>query len=219
MTWRIVESRTVHTPIALRAIDDHTGGAPLAPVSFVLDWQDGARWVATRIVPVGTPSGITAWPGLGRVQDPPATPTRRYRVRFDDPNDLRIYRPAYAFMLDGLEFDVEPWNDTIPPATSLAAPERVFLWPGVAYPFPRSIPLLRGRTIDGGGAPLADARVTGGNDHVLSDAGGAFCLPIRLTTPAASILVTAEHSRSGTSGDVTVALPGGLGASVDIQLV
>jgi hypothetical protein len=220
MTWqRIPESQILHTPIAVRAIDDLTGGAPLAPVSFALDWQDGPRWVATGIDPVRTPSGITAWPGLGRVQDPVATPARRYRVRFADQDDLRIYRPAYAFLLDGLEFDVDPWNDAIPPTTSLGAPERVFLWPGVAYPFPRTLPLLRGRTIDGGGAPLADARITGANDHVLSDATGNFCLPIRLTNAAASILVTAEHQRSGVSGAITVALPRGLGTSVDIQLV
>jgi len=218
--WQtLAGSMMLHVPIALRAVDDFTGRAPVSPVQFALDRQNGTRWIETSIDPVRSTSGIIAWPGLGRVQDPATAPVAQYRVRFVDPDDQRLYRPAYGFQLDGLTFAVSPWNDVVPPAAVPVSPELVFLQPGVRYPFPRAIPLLRGRTLDSGGNPLVDARVTGTTDHVLSDQTGSFCLPIRLATAATSLLVIADHNRTGTSGDVTVALPGGLASNVNIQLV
>jgi hypothetical protein len=218
--WRrLAGARVLYAPIALRLIDDFSGAAPFGPVGAALDVQDGARWVPTGIEAVRTASGIVAYPGLGRVQNVAAAPIVRYRVRLTDDEERIVYRPAYRFSLDGLEFDVSPWNDTQPPAAAPDRPEAVFLWPGTNYPFARAIPVLRGRTIDGGGAPLADARIATGTDRVLSDERGAFSLPVRLTAPAPSIMVVAEHARTGVSTSATVPLPAGLASAIELQLV
>lgn len=209
----------MYVPIALRLVDDFTGSAPFATIGAALDLQDGADWAATGIEAVCAASGIIAYPGLGRVKDPATAPTLRYRVRLTDDNGRLIYRPAYRFSLDGLEFDVSPWNDSQPPAAVPDQPETVFLWPGTKYPFAREIPVLRGRTIDGGGSPLADARVETGTERVLSDERGAFSLPIRLTAPAASIMVVAEHVRTGLSASANIPLPAGLANAIELQLV
>ena len=218
--WRRLSDRTVqYAPIALRPIDDFTADSPIVETTFVLDRKVGTRWVETGIEAVRTPSGLTIWPGLGRVRFVAAEPVAKYRVRFADPNSLGIYRPAFAFALDGLEFDVASWNDTNPPASLPDTPALVYLYPGVSYPFPKSVPLLRGRTVDAANNPLANALVTGGTDNVVSDERGGFALPIRLSASPNSIVVTAEHQRSNTAGDVTVSLPGGLATAVDIQLI
>jgi hypothetical protein len=218
--WRrLPGARVLHAPIALRLVDDFAGTAPFGRVGAALDVEDGARWVPTDIEAVRTISGIIAYPGLGRAQNPATAPAVRYRVRLTDDEERLIYRPAYRYTLDGLEFDVSPWNDTQPPAVSPAQPETVFLWPGANYPFARAILILHGRTIDGGGAPLADARVAAGIDHVLSDERGVFSLPIRLTAPAASIMVLADHARTGVSASANVPLPTGLASAIELQLV
>jgi hypothetical protein len=218
--WRrLAGARVLYAPIALRLVDDFSGAAPIAPIGAALDVQNGTRWVPTGIEAVRTASGIIAYPGLGRVQNPATAPTVRYRVRLTDDEERLVYRPAYRFSLDGLESVVSPWNDTQPPAAAPDHPETVFLWPGANYPFARAIPVLRGRTIDGGGMPLADARIATGTDRVLSDERGAFSLPVRLTAPAASIIVVAEHVRTGVSASATVPLPTGLATAIELQLV
>jgi len=218
--WRrLAGARVLYAPIALRLIDDFSGAAPFRPLGAALDVMDGARWAPTGIKAIRTVSGIIAYPGLGRVQNVAAAPTVRHRVRLTDDDECMLYRPAYRFSLDGLEFDVSPWNDTQPPAILPGGPEAVFLWPGTNYPFARAIAVLRGRTIDGGGAPLADARISSGTDRVLSDERGAFSLPVRLTAPAASITVLAEHARTGVSASATVPLPAGLASAIELQLV
>lgn len=218
--WRrLARAHVLYAPIALRLIDDFSGAAPFGPVGATLDVQDGTRWVPTGIEAVRTPSGIVGYPGLGRVQNVATAPTVRYRVRLTDDEEHIVYRPAYRFSLDGLEFDVSPWNDTQPPAILPDRPEAVFLWPGTNYPFARAIAVLRGRTIDSGGAPLADARIATGTDRVLSDERGAFSLPVRLTAPATSIMVVAEHARTGVSASATMPLPAGLASAIELQLV
>jgi hypothetical protein len=217
--WRHAETRDLYTPIALRLIDDFTAGAPIAKLGTALERQDGARWVETGVMPVRTLSGLLAYPGLGRAPNPAAAPTHRYRVRLTDDEQRLVYLPAYRFTIDGLEFDVAPWNDGQPPMVSLDRPEEVFLWPASNYPFPRAISVLRGRAIAAGGAPLRDVRITTGIDSVLSDARGAFSLPVRLTSLAPSVMITAEHARSGLAVSVNVPLPSGLANAIELQLV
>jgi hypothetical protein len=218
--WRLLPgARLLYAPIALRLIDDFSGAAPIERVGAALDRQDGTRWVPTDISAVRTASGVVAYPGLCKTANPASAPVERYRVRLTDENDSQYYRAAYRYALDGLEFDVAPWNDTHAPASSPDQPEGVFLWPGANYPFPSAVPVLRGRTIDAAGAALADARIATSTDRVLSDERGAFGLPVRLTTAAASILVVAEHARTGVSVSVTVPLPAGLASAIELQLV
>lgn len=217
--WRrLGGAHVLYAPIALRLVDDFSGTAPFARIGTALERQDGPRWVATDIEAVRTVSGMIAYPGLGRTPNPALAPAERYRVRLTDEEDRLYYRPAYRYALDGLEFAVSPWNDTQPPAATPNRPEAVFLWPGTNYPFPHAVPVLRGRTIDAVGTPLADARVATGTDHVLSDERGAFSLPVRLTAPAPSIMVVAEHARTGVSVSVTIPLPGGLVSAAELQL-
>ena len=218
--WRRLSgARLLFAPIALRLVDDFTGAAPLASLGAVLERQDAARWIAVDREAVRTMAGIIAYPGLGRTLYPLASPVEHYRVRLTDNDDRLYYRPAYRFTLDGLEFDVPPWNDTQPPASVLASPEVVFLWPAANYPFPRAVPVLHGRTIDAGGGPLVDARIATATDQVLSDERGTFSLPIRLTAPAPSIMVIAEHARSAVSVSVPVPLPAGLASALELQLM
>jgi hypothetical protein len=209
----------LYAPIALRLVDDFSGTGPFSRIGTALERQDGTRWIPTNIAPVRTLSGIIAYPGLGRAMDPMLAPVERYRVRLTDEEELLYYRPAYRYTLDGLEFDVAPWNDTHAPSATPDRSEAVFLWPGANYPFPSAMPVLRGRTFDAGGTPLADARIAAGTDHVLSDERGAFSLPVRLTAPASSIMVVAEHARSGASASVSVPLPAGLARAIELQLV
>ena len=218
--WRrLAQVQVLPAPIAIRPIDDFNSSAPIGRIDVALDRQDGARWVPTDVKATRTSSGVIAYPGLGKVGDPVAAPVERYRVRLIDPDERLVYQPAYQFTLDGLEFDVSPWNDTVPPAVTPDRPETVFLWPGTNYPFPHSVAVLRGRTFDAGGAPLPDARIATGLDHVLSDERGAFGLPVRLTAPAPSIMVIAEHARTGVSASTLVALPAGLAIGIELQLV
>jgi hypothetical protein len=217
--WRTLpQTRRLFAPIALRLVDDFTAGRPLERIRVELDLQAGPDWTATERGPVYTSSGIVAFPGLGRTLDPAAASTQRYRVRITDPTERALYRPAYRHASDGLEFDVAPWNDEMPPAEAPIEPEQVFLWPGVNYPFPSSIPLLRGRAVDASERPLADTRIGTANDHVLTDDRGAFVLPIRLSAPATDVLVVAEHARTGATTSATVPLPDGLAVNWELQL-
>lgn len=217
--WRrLGAAHFLYAPIALRLVDDFSGGAPFARIGTALERKDGPRWIATDIEAVRTVSGIFAYPGLGRTPNPLVAPVERYRVRLTDEEERLYYRPAYRFTVDGLEFDVSPWNDAQPPAVTPDRPDVAFLYPGTNYPFPRAVPVLRGRAIDTSGVPLADARIATDTDHVLSDERGAFSLPVRLAAPAMSIMVVAEHSRTGVDVSVTVPLPGGLVSAIELQL-
>jgi hypothetical protein len=225
--WRrLAQVQVLPAPIAIRPIDDFNGSASIGHIDVALDRQDGARWVPMNVQAIRTASGLIAYPGLGKVGDPATAPIERYRVRLVDPDEHRVYQPAYRYTLDGLEFDVSPWNDSVPPAVVPDRPETVFLYPGTNYPFPHSVAVLRGRTIDAGGAPLADARIATGLDHVLSDERGAFSLPIRLPIRLARplpvnpfVIVIAEHARTGVGATVLIALPAGLAVGIELQLV
>jgi hypothetical protein len=217
--WRrTAPPRFTYAPIALRLVDDFTAQAPIAQPKVVLDIETPSGWQATGILPTRTPSNLIAYTGLGKEYDPAAIPSRRYRVRVDDSERPVLYVPSYAFTIDGLEFDVASWNDVHPPAFLPNRPEVVYLWPGPTYPFPSSVRVLHGRALDGLGSPLRYARISAGMDHVLTDSRGVFALPVRLTAPASSLLVDAEHDRSGVSASQMVPLPAGLGRELQLSL-
>ncbi|MGE0853124.1 MAG: hypothetical protein AB7O44_26520 [Hyphomicrobiaceae bacterium] len=166
--------------------------------------------------PARSAGGILAYAGLGLATDPTAQSVRRYRLRFLDDPPRAIYRPSFRATLEALEFDVPTYSHTTPPADEAGPPELIALLPGAGYPFPRQLPVLHGTVHDATG-PVADVRVSASNDHVLSDERGAFALPLRLTSPAASILVLAEHLPTNRNTSATVPLPGGLGRVLELE--
>jgi hypothetical protein len=213
--WRASGDRPaiLHCPIALRLVDDFSGGAPVGDVRLDLDFNDGAEWRASEVQPVRTASGLFAYPGLGRHGDPVATPSFRVRVRIA----AEAYRPAYGVNADGLEYDVPTYNDVTPPAFVPVMPESVFLLPASPYSFPGFVRVLRGTVATSGtGEPVADARVSTGVERVLSDERGAFSLPLRWQASDALITVLAEHPRTGMSGSVSLQLPDVLASNQQI---
>jgi len=203
---------------AFRLVDDFTASPPHHPVAFILEEprSSGRLWAAAEVTPARSAGGILAFAGLGLATDPAAQPVRRYRLRFLDDPPRAIYRPAFRATLETLEFDVPTYSHTVPPANEAGSPELIALLPGASYPFPRHLPVLHGTVHDATG-PVADVQVSATNDHVLSDERGAFALPLRLTSPAASVLVLAEHLPTSRSTSATVPLPNGLGHVLELK--
>ncbi len=203
----------LHCPIALKPLDEFTGGSPVGPVELVLDFQDGAAWRPSDVRPVRTEGGLYAYPGLGRHADPVANPSFRVRIRVSAEN----YRPAYAVTDDGLEYDVPTWNDTVPPSFVNLMPESVLLHPASHYRYPHHVRVLRGTVRENAtGEVLPDARVSAGAERVVTDERGAFGLPLRWQALGALIDVLAEHPRSGLSDTVSFQLPDALSSNQEI---
>lgn len=190
--------------------DDFTAAPPFGPLPFVLEELRGppSGWVEVAIPPLRA-AGLLAFAGLGLAVDPAATPLRRFRLRYVDDPPRAIYRAAFRFTLDALEFDVPTYNHATPPAGLPGAPDDLFLYPGAAYPFPRHLTVLRGTVRDAAGA-VVDVRVAANDkDRVLTDERGAFSLPLRISQPANAVILTCDHGRTNRSFNVTVALPAG----------
>jgi hypothetical protein len=202
-----------------RLVDDFTAAPPLYPFAFVLEELrgPGQNWNVVDIKQARRSGAFLAYAGLGLAVDPVALPARRYRLRFVDEPPRAIYRPFFQATLGALEFDVPTYNHTTPPAAEADPAELLVLLPGAAYPFPRHLPVLHGTVCDSAG-PVANVRVEVSNDRVLSDANGAFSLPLRLTAVSEFVLVVAEHLPSGRSTSETVPLPGGLGRAIELEL-
>ncbi len=205
----------LHCPIALKLVDDFSGGRPVGAVQLELQYQDGPNWRPSDVEAVRTEGGLYVYPGLGRHGDPAVFPSFDVRVQISAEN----YRPAYGTTLDGLEYQVPTYNDVTPPAFTPIMPESVFLLPAPQYAYPRYVRVLRGIVRDGGsGDPLADARVSSGLEAVLTDERGAFGLPLRWQPVDALIDVLAEHPRSGLNNTVSLQLPDVLGSNQEILL-
>ena len=223
ITWTPLpgERWLLYSPIGLRLLDDLTGSLPLGKVKALLDRRDPAgNWQETKINAVMTPSGILTYPGLERRADV-NRPQVRYRCRIE----AEFYSPLYRATLDGIEFDAFPYNDTNPPANfpappNLPLPQNVLLTPSSNYPFPPHIPVLRGRTVDINGKPLADAIVSQGlQEQVLTDKRGAFALPLRWVAPNIAVPIDATHPRTSPNiSTIPITIPQDLGQNHDIQI-
>lgn len=201
---RMVASR------AFALVDDFASAPPLVPVPFILEElrQPPSGWAETGRAALRGSGGMLAFAGLGLAIDPASTPLRRFRLRLVEDPPRAVYRPAFRFERDALEFELPTYNHAVPPADLPEAPEPVFLYPGAAYPFPRHLTVLRGTVRDAAG-PVADVRISTGSDHVLSDERGAFSLPVRIGQPVNMVVLDCEHRRSSRSFAAAVALPAG----------
>jgi hypothetical protein len=208
-----VETSTLHAGLGVQLIDDHTGGGPLARVAVALDVLDAGAWRTTSVPPRWSRSDLFTYPWLERRRDARGAPPRRYRVRVA----ADAYRPTYLFDADGVEVDVYPFDDDEPPAQVPKSPTPIWLLPSAAYPFPATVPLLRGRVVDPAGVPVARARVEATKDRVLTDADGAFVLPLRWARRTAPTSIDATD-RQGRHGTVTIQVPDDLGTPQTITI-
>jgi hypothetical protein len=197
------------SPVGFRLIDDLTGDFPLGHIRCTLFAQDGqGRWRLVDLDPERTMSGVLVFPDLGRSAAVLGVPPHHYRAVIE----AEYYRPFYAAQSDGIEFDVFPFNDDNPPAKLVTLPQDVVLVPAPTYPFPAYLRVLRGRVQDNMARPVANAEVSLGNiERVLSDANGAFALPLRLSPKSGAIKIDATDHRTARQGDITINLPSDLG--------
>ena len=214
------ERSLLFSPIGLRLLDDITGHTPFGPVKAFLDRLDSSgNWQETKISPVMTPGGYVTYPGLERHPEISGGP-RRYRCRIE----ADFYEPLYRSVVDGIEFDAFPYNDTNPPANfplppNLPLPTDVVLTPASNYPYPAHVPVLRGRVLDVNGDGVTEAIVSRGvQERVLTDRRGAFALPLRWVTPNVPVLIDATHPRTGRTGNIPITIPQDLGANHDISI-
>jgi len=64
----------------------------VAGLTVQLDRWTGSSWVPSGLQPTITPSGVVAYPGLGRRREPWTVQPELYRARFRAPG----YRPLYV---------------------------------------------------------------------------------------------------------------------------
>lgn len=218
VAWSILpaERRLLYSPIGLRLIDDFTGARPVDPIRVHLDARDShGNWVETRVRAIRTPSDVWTYPGIGRSAQPAVQPVRPYRARVRADH----YRPEYQINLDGVVFDVHPYDDDTPPVVVPVAPQNLFLLPSANYPYPRHVRVLRGVVEDNNGDPVADVEITEGpRERVLSDERGAFSLPLRWPGLNAAVAIDALDHRTGRSGQININLPGDLAGGHTITI-
>ena len=215
--WQVItaDRRVTYAGIALELRDEFTGTSPIGSVALSLDYQIGSDWRATGIQPVRNAGGIYLYCGLGHRLDPGAEPTFRVRVRID----AQYYRPGFAALEDAIEFDVPAYNDLVPPVLSPLVPEVVLMWPRANYPYAAHIRCIRGRVLDGGGGPLADAQIVAdGVERVMTDESGAYTLPLRWQPASAAVNAVVSHPRSGLSGNPVFNLPADLIGNQDVTV-
>jgi hypothetical protein len=213
--WRrlLGENRELYSSIGVRPLDEFTGRPPAGRVRALLDARDGGGvWLPTRIPAVASPGGVFVYPMLERRAAAGGAP-RRYRVRLE----AQFYVPRYREFDDGIEFDVHPYNDTVPPQVITSQAANAFLLPAANYPFPTSVRVLHGRAVDVAGLGVADVTVSEDNrERVLTDQRGEFALPLRWVQDNVLVAIDAIHQRTGRTGQINVTLPGALGHNQQI---
>ena len=218
VSWQVIpeERLTLYSPVGLLLRDDFSGTAPAGRVRARLDVRDAALvWHETEVAEIRTPREIVTYPGLGRSAHAATQPVFRYRVRIE----ADFYRPDYLMNLDGVEFDVHPYDDQAPPAVVPATPQTVVLLPGPTYPFARHVRVVRGVVQDAAATPVANVEVTAGpQERTLTDERGQFALPLRWPALVAVVQVDALDHRTGQSGTINVTLPADLGSGRTITI-
>lgn len=215
--WRLLDNarRTDHCPIAIDLRDEFTGGPMRGEAAISMEVQDGAQWHPFDKVPYRNPSGLYVYTGLGRVPDPAALP--QYRVRISV--SARGYRPLYRLTDDHLEFDIGTYNDTVPPALSPILPQVVLMVPTSGYRFAGHVRTIKGRVLDVGGQPVADAEVSAdGVERVITSEDGGFAVPLRWQDLNAVVALAVQHPRSGRVANANLALPAALSGSNDLTI-
>jgi hypothetical protein len=217
--WQPVPSERLmlYSPIGLHLIDDFTGQAPIGTLRIQLDRQRASGdWEPSGIEGVRTPSEVIIYPGLGRSAHAATQPASRYRARIEASH----YRADYLMTDAGIEFDADPYDDTLAPVNIPAAPQPVFLLPAPSYAFQTHIRVIRGVVQDAANQPVAYAEVTEGiNERVLSDERGGFALPLRWPALVGQVQIDAVDHRTGASGQITVTLPADLTSGQIITII
>lgn len=218
MPWIAIanEELALFSPIGLKLIDDFTGRVPFGRSKALLDFQDLAGdWHEAERTSVRTPSEIVTYPGLGRSANVAIQPVFRYRVRID----AQFYRPEYLMNADGVEFDVNPWDDNNPPAVIPNAPQDLILFPATQYPFSAHIRVLRGVVVDNVGTRVPNVEVSESNlERSLTDDRGMFSLPLRWPALNAALQIDALDHRTGRNGQINITLPGDLDVGHSITI-
>lgn len=210
MSWKVLadERWMTYSPIGLRLVDDFTGKDPAYKVSATLEIQ-GANldWQQTNIKETITTTGIISYPGLGRSAYFATAPVQRYRFILQSD----YYRAEYLMNMDAIEFDAHPYDDNNPPAVINNFPLTVMLLPGPAYPFEGHLRVVRGTVQDINGNPVANVEVSEGfRERVLTDARGAFSLPLRWPVLSGPVVIDAVDHRTGRTDSLNINLPGDL---------
>lgn len=226
------EQRLLVSPAWFVMVDDFRRQPYTAGVAATLDQWRQSAWVPTGIAPTVTPSGVVAYPGLGRHREPGHAQPQLYRTRFTVPGYQVLYvtddqLDSYSADVVGREFLAYPYDDQHPPLIA-AEPEAVRLLPGVAFGYSPDTRVISGMVRRAGsGDPVANAYifVEGRTDpeglswreRTLSDARGAFRLSLRWAgtrpdprSPTEVFTLTAVE-RPDRSGQLTVRLPDELG--------
>lgn len=221
LRFREIEATSMYAGLGVQLIDEFASvpaaaveTPPLGFTSIDIDIDDGGSWRAVDpalLLVTRTPGGIVWYPWLEHHRDARGLPPRKYRVRvFAD-----AFAPRYRYDSDGVEVLIAPHDDVNPPASLPTAPLKVPLLPAPSYPFPAGVPVLRGRVVDGGSAPVPDALVSWSDptlqtDSVLSDVDGEFALPMRRAARNVPIDIHAARPPppgTGRSGTVSVRIP------------
>ncbi|HEV7408820.1 MAG TPA: carboxypeptidase-like regulatory domain-containing protein [Bradyrhizobium sp.] len=218
MQWPMssAERSLTFSPVGLRLIDDVTAQAPLGKTDCVLFVEDvPGQWRKTELRPVRSAGGFFIFPGLGRSREVAGQPPRHYRAMIT----AEFYRPFYATLDGGVEFDVFPYNDDQPPAQPPQLLSLVLV-PAPNYPFPSHLRVLRGHVFDAAGDPVSNAEVSHNvNERVLTDKNGAYALPFRANTPNnIQFDILAEDHVNSEHGEIAVTLPADLGIQHDISI-
>jgi hypothetical protein len=217
-TWRTLpEERTrLFAPIGLRLVDALSGTGPLGWVQPELDERVGNQWSPALARVVVSGNGIVTAPWLGRTARPAQAQPRHFRIRLA----AEHYRPLYRATLDGIEFDAEPYDDTTPPQAHATGATDAPLLPAAGYPFPVHLRVIRGVVRDPNGAPVEDALVEDvpPRTAVLTDADGAFALPLLAAVDGTPATVRGNDARGGRQGTLQVTLPADLGHNLTITV-
>jgi hypothetical protein len=222
--WTLLtDERTVtYSPAWFQLVDEITGGSPVGVVRAHLDLRVDGRWHPTGVRASLTERGTLSYPGLERRAVVVGVPPRRYRLRISADR----HSPLYRATVDGVEFDAFPHNDVTPPST-LPTRQEVVLLPGVTYPHPAHVRTAAGIVRDGADTPRADVLVQtvtslGGGvtrmERTLTDARGAFCLPLRWAAVGTTATLTATDSRAGSATSVSIAVPGDLERNIPVVI-
>jgi hypothetical protein len=220
----------VFSPLGLSFVDDFTQDSPIGFLNPKLEVETAPgsnTWQPTGVRGLFTPSGLLAYPNLGRRGRAPTPPTTtNYRVtvvaQYYDPLYSQATYNSGVARPDGIVFSVTPYDDGTDFKALNLTPTRVTL-PLLAranYPFAGKVALLRGNVRRAGAAVVAlvtavepfddtgDTKQT----RVLTDPGGVFRLPLRWGnkgTPAqpTPTTVTATDPVSGRSGSLKLTYP------------
>lgn len=211
------ERMALYSPIGLKPVDRVTGGAPIGWLHVYLEVDDGTGgWRRRDVEAVMSPGSVISYPGLGR-RAAPGGAMRRHRVRVE----TQFYVPLYRATQDAIEFDVFPYDDVDPPQNLAAIrahqPSELVLAPSPQYAFSSHVPVLRGLVRDAAGAAVPDVLVADGTrEQAVTDARGAFALPLRWARSNPAPVIKATDQRGGRAGSVTIQFPQDLRTSQTI---